>query len=106
MERIVVLIAAVVPAFFVLAYGMAKARGDWRNEALWSAFLLGAVGALVAAAGEVLILGPLLHWAALPVPFNAAADALVVAAIPEETIKFVVLVGIAERHVDVRRRQD
>jgi RsiW-degrading membrane proteinase PrsW (M82 family) len=37
---------------------------------------------------------------------KASYYALLVAAIPEETIKFFILLGAAETHVDARRRQD
>src|SRR6202041_2555037 len=36
----------------------------------------------------------------------AATTAVLLAAIPEESIKFFVLVALAEKHVDVRRLQD
>lgn len=105
MERPAILLAAVAPATAVLAYGIVKTRGDWRNEALWSALLAGAVSVIAAAAVE-LVLGLLLHPASLSPLAGAALSALVVAALPEETLKFVVLVFMAERHPDLRRRQD
>jgi protease PrsW len=104
-ERPAILVAAIAPAIAVLAYGIVKARGDWRNEALWSALLAGAVAVIAAASIEGL-LGLLLSPARLPPLAGAVVSALVVAALPEETLKFVVLVFIAERHPDLRRRQD
>jgi RsiW-degrading membrane proteinase PrsW (M82 family) len=103
--RIVILLSALVPPFLVLGYGIAKTRTNWRFEPMWNAFMLGAVGALVADAGEfglvralaLLGLGPVAH---------AAAESVFIAAIPEEAIKFFLLVGLCETHVDVRRLQD
>jgi RsiW-degrading membrane proteinase PrsW (M82 family) len=103
--RVVILLSALVPPFLVLGYGIAKTRTSWRFEPMWNAFVLGAMGALVAAAGEfglarslaLLGLGPVAH---------AAAMAVFLAALPEEAIKFFLLVGLCERNVDIRRLQD
>lgn len=105
MERLAVLAAATTPALLFLGYGVAKARGDWQSDALWSAFFLGAVAAIVTLVFVVPLgyLVRLIEWSVLP---GAAIEATVIAAIPEETVKFVVLVRLAEKHVDVRRRQD
>src|SRR6266481_5457107 len=105
MERVAVFLAAVIPALLLLGYGVAKVRASWRSEALWTAFFLGASGALAAAFGEFFLLY-LLNLNLLPPLLDAAATALLIAAIPEETIKFIMLVGPAERHVDARRVQD
>jgi RsiW-degrading membrane proteinase PrsW (M82 family) len=105
MDRLAVFAAATLPALFFLGHGIAKARADWRSEALWSAFFLGAVAAIVALV-FVVPLGYLVRLVEWPVLAGGAIDAVVVAAIPEETVKFIVLVRLAERHVDVRRRQD
>lgn len=103
--RFIILLAAIVPSLLVLGYAIAKARGSWRSEAMWNAFAVGAVGAFVAAAVEVAIAAVIPVHSASPT-FNAAATALFVAAIPEEGIKFLILVKLAEKHVDVRRLQD
>jgi RsiW-degrading membrane proteinase PrsW (M82 family) len=105
MVRLLLFLAAVIPALLVLGYGMIKARGDWTNEAVWTAFLVGAVGTLAAIFIE-LGLGYVLDIGAWPAFARAAGEAIIVAAIPEESIKFFVLVAVAERHVDARRRQD
>src|SRR5688572_7262346 len=105
MDRIVVFVAAVIPALLILEYGVARTRGSWTNEALWTAFTVGAVGALAAGfveLGLTYILG-IETLSGLP---RAAAEAVLIAAIPEEAIKFIVLVAVAERHVDARRYQD
>jgi RsiW-degrading membrane proteinase PrsW (M82 family) len=87
----------------VLGYGIAKARSTWRCEAIWSAYFLGAVGAIVAGGCEVGL--------DYVIPFDhagssvAALRSAVLAGICEESVKFFVLVGLAEKHVDVRRVQ-
>lgn len=55
MERVEVLLAAVTPGILVLAYGVTKTRGSWSSEALWTAFLLGGLGVIVAIPIELLI---------------------------------------------------
>lgn len=105
MERVEVLLAAVTPGILVLAYGVTKTRGSWSSEALWTAFLLGGLGVVVAIPIELLIRW-LIGLAALSPLLGAGALAVLVAAIPEETTKFLILIGAAETHVDARRRQD
>jgi RsiW-degrading membrane proteinase PrsW (M82 family) len=103
--RLIIVLAAIVPPLLVVSYGIAKARANWRCEAVWNAFFLGALSALAAVAIEFVI-GRLLavdHMHPLP---NAAARSIFVVAIPEEAIKFLVLIALAEKHVDVRRLQD
>jgi RsiW-degrading membrane proteinase PrsW (M82 family) len=105
MERLALFCAAVVPAFLILSYGIVKFRDSWISEPLWTAFFLGGVGVIGAIPIE-LVLQKLVDLAAFdPLP-KAAMEAFFVAAIPEEAIKFLLLVGAAERHVDVRRRID
>lgn len=103
--RLLILLAAVVPPLLVLGYGIAKGRGSVRSEATWNAFFVGAMSAIAAVVGGYLL--------RLAVPVDrmdalagAATSATVLAAIPEEAIKYFVLVCIAEKHVDVRRMQD
>jgi RsiW-degrading membrane proteinase PrsW (M82 family) len=105
MVRLLILLAAVSPPLLILGYGIAKARGSWNSEAMWNAFAIGAVSA-IAALGCELGLQYLLQLGRLPPIAESAAKAVAVAAIPEESIKFFVLVSLASRHVDVRRLQD
>jgi protease PrsW len=105
MVRLVILFAAIVPPLLMLSYGIAKARASWRSEAIWNAFFLGAVGALAAAMIEVVLNRILPADPARPL-LSAATRSIFVAAVPEEGIKFIVLLALAERHVDVRRMQD
>src|ERR1700720_2172437 len=89
----------------LLGYGIAKTRSRWTSEAAWQAFFVGAVSALAAVVVEY-VLERLLGLGHVAPVRAAAMEALLVASVPEEALKFLVLVAIAERHVDVRRRQD
>lgn len=105
MDRLFILAAAVVPALLVISYGVAKARGNWSSEPLWNAFLMGGVAAIGCLFVEF-ALSYLLESAALSPMGEAASKALFVVAIPEESAKFLMLLGVAEQHVDTRRKQD
>lgn len=107
MDRLALLGAALIPAFAILAWAVTKARADWRNEALWTGFLLGAVAALAVAgvAGLLSLVAWGQAWAEGGLA-GAALGAVLKAALPEESVKFAVLVWVVERHVDVRRKQD
>ena len=61
MIRAVILAAAILPPLLVLGYGIAKARSSWKCEAIWSAYALGAVGAIVAVGEGKLSLEELKH---------------------------------------------
>ena len=105
MLRVIIVFVAIVPPLLVLGYGIAKARGSWRSEAIWNAFFVGAVSALVAIACEFM-LSHLVPMGSFSPLVSAAASAVLIAAIPEETIKFFVLLSFCENHVDARRLQD
>ena len=105
MIRFVILLAAILPPLLILGYGIAKARARWNSEAILNAYFLGAVGAIAAMACEFALDYALpLGWMT-PID-GAASKATFIAALPEEAIKFFVLVYLAETHVDVRRVQD
>ena len=53
MVRLLILLAAITPPLIILSYGIAKARGTWRSEATWNAFLVGAVSAIAAIGCEL-----------------------------------------------------
>jgi RsiW-degrading membrane proteinase PrsW (M82 family) len=106
MDRLLVFVSCITPSLFILGYGIAKCRSSWTNEALWTAFLLGAVGGIVAIAIELGLMYVLHLSISLSSFTDAIVEAAVIAAIPEETLKFMILVGVAERHVDARRLQD
>ena len=104
-SRPVILLLAIAPAFALLWYGIRATRGTWKSEALWTAFFMGCLSALGIVAAEMGI-GVLLHGVSSSPVTNAALKALFEAAIPEESVKFLVLICMALRHVDVRREQD
>jgi len=89
----------------MLGYGIAKTRSSWKSEAIWTAFVFGALCTIAVGAFE-LIVQAAISRAHLSAIADAAVTAVIMAAIPEESAKFLVLVGLAEKHVDVRRRQD
>jgi protease PrsW len=105
MVRLVILLAAIIPPLIILSYGIAKTRGSWKSEATWNAFLVGSVSAIAIAVCE-LALGYLLPLDRMNPIAQAATKSVLLAAIPEEAVKFFVLVALAEKHVDVRRQQD
>ena len=105
MSRFLIVLAAVAPSLLMLSYAIAKTRGSWRSEAMWHAFFVGALSAL-AAVGIEFVLAGIVKLGHLSLVANAASTAIFVAAIPEEGIKFLVLILLAERHVEVRRLQD
>jgi protease PrsW len=105
MVRFLIFVAAVVPPLLVLGYAIAKTRASWRSEAIWNAFMLGAVGAIAAAMIELPFSSILAADPAHPL-LSSAGRSLFVAALPEEAIKFVVLLALAAKHVDARRLQD
>lgn len=103
--RIVILAAAIAPSLLMLAYWIRKADVSWQSEALWSAFFLGAVSTFGALGIELAVEQFGFLGASFPV-VASASKAVFIAAIPEEAVKFFVLVVLAEKHVDVRRLQD
>jgi RsiW-degrading membrane proteinase PrsW (M82 family) len=105
MVRFAVLLAAVTPGLLVLAYGVTKTRGSWSNEALWTAFFLGGLGLIAVIPFEAAVKW-LAGFASLTPPVKAGVLAVFEAGIPEEAVKYLILVGVAERHVDAWRRQD
>jgi RsiW-degrading membrane proteinase PrsW (M82 family) len=82
-----------------------EGAGSWNSEAMWNAFFLGAVGG-IGAVGCEFALQYLLPSGEMHPLVDAATTATLLAAIPEESIKFFVLVSMADKHVDARRLQD
>jgi protease PrsW len=105
MQRIIIVSAAIIPPLLVLAYGIAKGRGSWRARFVWTAFFAGAASAIAALGCEFLLL-QLLPSGRMSVLGEAVASAIFVVAIPEEAIKFFVLLWLSARHADCRRMQD
>jgi RsiW-degrading membrane proteinase PrsW (M82 family) len=104
MEQVAIFLAAVAPGLLMLAYGVAKTGIGWRNEALYTAVLAGAVGACVV----TLVPGfeDVISVASTTPLVAAGVTAILSAAIPEEGVKFLILVGAIRRDVNVRRLQD
>jgi RsiW-degrading membrane proteinase PrsW (M82 family) len=91
-----------LPALAVLLYGVIKTRGEW-DGTLWKSFLIGGVAAAICIPVEIAL------FSLLPPADPVAATVLMatlITAVPEEFAKFFALVGIAERYVAVRRKQD
>jgi RsiW-degrading membrane proteinase PrsW (M82 family) len=106
MEHVAIFLAAVAPGLLMLAYGVAKTRIGWRNEALYSAVLAGGVGAsLVTLLPGFEDVFPFSARSADPL-VTAGVTAVLVAAIPEEGVKFLILFGATRRDANVRRLQD
>jgi RsiW-degrading membrane proteinase PrsW (M82 family) len=105
MNHFEVLLAAIATGLLVLTYGVTKTRASWGNEALWTAFFLGGLGVIGAIPVE-LVVQWLADHASLTSALKAGVIATFSAAVPEETIKYLILVCAVERHVDARRRQD
>ena len=90
--------SVIVPGLLMLAYGLIKTRKPLASEALWAGFLAGLLVAMGLMAGELGIarLLPLDH---LPPLAKAGARAVLVAAIPEEGVKFCALLLVIRRYV-------
>ncbi len=90
-----------LPIIATLAYLSLRPGTEFLREALWIAALLGALAAVPIAATELLV--------ALPIPslsdiyLQSAVHALLIAAIPEEVGKFIILTLLVLRHEDVTR---
>jgi RsiW-degrading membrane proteinase PrsW (M82 family) len=104
-ERAAILVAAFTPALAVLVYGIARSRANCRSEALWNPMFMGAMAAIAVIPVE-LALSFLLKSAHLAPAWHAGIEALLIAALPEETAKFTVLVAMVEPQPDIRRKQD
>ncbi|MGZ5840350.1 MAG: PrsW family glutamic-type intramembrane protease [Xanthobacteraceae bacterium] len=101
--RAVIVLAAFLPPVLMLTYGIAKGRDSWRSESMWTAVCIGAVSAIAAGMIELLLSLFFKFGAADPI-LGAAKTAILLAAIPEETTKFLVLLVLAEKYA--RRLQD
>ncbi len=90
-----------LPIIATLAYLSLRPGTEYLREALWIAALLGALAAVPIAAAELIL--------ALPIPnltdiyLQSAVHALLIAAIPEEVGKFIILTLLVLRHEDFTR---
>jgi RsiW-degrading membrane proteinase PrsW (M82 family) len=91
-------VAVIVPALLLLAYGVIKTRRRVLRECLWAGFLAGVAVGVAVIAWE-LALGWLLPLDNLPPAADAAGHALLIAALPEEGLKFGATLLVIRRFV-------
>lgn len=103
--RLYLIVASLIPVLLLIGYGVRKTNGSWRNPALWIGFLAGSGGGVIAYFAEQLLLG-LLHIGATPTLGSAAYKAFLIAAIPEEVVKFAALLVVTILYLEGRRLQD
>jgi protease PrsW len=103
MERLFILIRAMIPSIAFLN-GIVKARAAWGDPVIWESFCTGGFCAAVVLLPELLLKQTLGASAMTPL-HGAAAEALFVAAIPEELAKLGGLLVIT-RHGDRIIRHD
>ncbi len=104
--RPLLIFASLIPVLLLIGYGVRKTNGNWANPALWSGFLVGAGGGVVAYFAEQMLIGWLHLGAAAPTLQSAAAKGFLVAAIPEEAVKFTALLLITMLTLEGKRLQD
>lgn len=87
-------LASLGPPLLLMAYGVFKARETWASRCLWMGLLAGACAAVLVAPVEVAV-GRMLHLSiaglGAATPMNAAAGGFLLAALPEELVKFIAL---------------
>lgn len=91
-------LAVVVPARLLLAYGLIKTRRGLLDEALWAG-LIGGIAVGVCVIAWELALEWLLPLHNLPPAADAAGHALLIAALPEEGLKFGATLLVVRRFV-------
>lgn len=91
-------LAVIVPALLLLAYGLIKTRRGLLGEALWAGFVGGIAVGVCVIAWEML-LEWLLPMRSLPPAADAAGHALLIAALPEEGLKFGATLLVVRRFV-------
>lgn len=93
--------AALAPPAIVLIYFSTHQNWLTVREAIWVAFGLGVIVAVPIAAAEYLIALP--FQGLVNIPLFSAVKAFAIAAVPEETGKFLILVFFVMRHEDFSR---
>lgn len=110
--RLVAAVAAILPAAAIFAASMLRSRATWNNEALWSGLLLGGFAAVGLSVGWALLFtfvdaNRLTAALGLNEAFSIALfKSGIEAALPEEALKYFIVVVIMFRHVDLQRVQD
>jgi RsiW-degrading membrane proteinase PrsW (M82 family) len=105
MERLFILICAMVPSIAFLQYGIVKARAAWGDLAIWESFCTGGFCAVIVMLPELLLKKTLGIGAMTPL-HGAVSEALFIAAIPEEIAKLGGLLYVITRHGDRIIRYD
>lgn len=98
MERLFILICAMVPSIAFLQYGIVKARAAWGDPVIWESFCTGGLCAVIVMVPE-LLLKKTLGTSATPL-HAAAMQAFFIAAVPEELAKLGGLLYVITRHGD------
>ena len=91
-------LAVIVPAFLLVEYGLIKTRQRVMREGLWGGFVAGVAVGVAVIAWE-LALGRLLPLDNLPPELAAAGHALLIAALPEEGLKYGATLLVIRRFV-------
>lgn len=105
MERLFILICAMVPSIAFMQYGIVKARAAWGVPVIWGSFCIGGLCAVIVMVPELLLKKTLGTSAMTPL-HAAATEALFIAAIPEELAKLGGLLYVITRHGDRIIRYD
>jgi RsiW-degrading membrane proteinase PrsW (M82 family) len=105
MHRLVILVCALAPSLVLLQYGIAKARARWDDAMIWETYFAGGMAALLALLAEHLVKDATAIGSMSPV-YSAATEAVFIAAVPEETAKFVMLFFAIKRYGNGTDRHD
>lgn len=87
MYQLSLALAVIVPALLLLGHGLIKTRRSAMREGLWAGFVAGVAVGVAVVAWEI-ALGWLLPLEYLPPAADAVGHALVIAALPEEGLKY------------------
>jgi RsiW-degrading membrane proteinase PrsW (M82 family) len=98
MNLLSLVLSVIVPALLLLAYGLIKTQRRLSREGLWAGFVGGILVAVAVIAWEVA-----LDWALplqdLPPVAEAAGHAMLIAALPEEGLKYGALLLVIRRFI-------
>jgi RsiW-degrading membrane proteinase PrsW (M82 family) len=105
MHRLAILVCALAPSLVLLQYGIAKARARWDDAMIWETYFAGGMAALLVLLPEHWLKQAIANSLMSPV-HGAAAEALFVAAAPEELAKFAMLFFAIKRYGNGTNRHD